>query len=316
LAGCVVIVISLHFVSFSLRQKSFLRQKVKQWENLGTKIDAVIKKFDGKAGVVIVDLENGWKIERNEDIKFPAASLIKLPIGMVVYKAIAEGKIKEHDVIEIKKSDIVLGSGVIRKRGFPQSYRIDQLLALMLTVSDNTACNKIIKLLGFDYINDEMEKFGLKDTTLKRLMMDFKARKRGIENYTTARDMARVWEVLYFGEVLGEKTSNQLIELLKNQKVRDRIPKLLTDRVAVANKTGLERNVCHDSGISFTLNHEGLGCTPGGDILVVVLTSDFKTFNSAKKFISQIAFLSYNYILQVSHERKRYFYNSECSRSK
>lgn len=308
------IVVSLHFFSFTLRQKSFLRQKIKQWQNLEAEIDAVIKKFNGKAGVVIVDLENRWRIERNEDIKFPAASLIKLPLGMVVYKAIAEGKISGSEVIEIKKNDVVWGSGIIRKRSFPQSYRIDQLLALMFTVSDNTACNKIIKLLGFDYINDEMKKFGLKDTTLKRLMMDFKARKMGVDNYTTARDMARAWEALYSGKILGKKISSQLMELLKNQKARDRIPRLLPDGIVVANKTGLERNVCHDSGIIFAPNCKGAGFAPGGDILVVVLTSDFNTFNSAKKFISQIAFLSYNYILQVSRERKRYFYNSECPR--
>ncbi len=301
LIASLIVTLSFYFLSLHLRQRSFLRYKEKQWVILGKEVDEVLKKFKGKAGIVIVDLQNGWTITRNQNEKYPAASVIKLPIAVVVYKAIAEGRVSRRQVIEIRRPDVVPGSGVIRKRNFPQRYTLDDLAALMLTVSDNTACNKIISLLGFDYINTEMKKLGLQDTTLRRFMMDFKARDRGFENFTSARDIAEVWKLLYYEKILGEKESRYLIELLKNQKVNDRISRLLATRTIVANKTGLERNACHDSGIIFT---------PYGDILIVVLTSDFKSFKLAKEFIATLAFLGYNYLLQSGYEPQRFIQHS------
>ncbi len=248
-----------------------------------------------------MDLDKGWIIAKNQRLKFPAASIIKLPIAIVVEKAIREGGLSPIQVIKIKPIDIVGGSGVIRHRKFPQQYTVGELVDLMLTVSDNTACNMLIKLLGINTINTEMEKLGLKATCLKRFMMDFKARSRGIENYTSARDIATAWYILYLGEVLGNKNSKDLIDVLKNQKVRDRISKLVGDKAVVANKTGLERNVCHDSGIIFT---------PYGDILIVVLTSDFKSFKVAKEFIATLGFLGYNYLLQSGYEPQRFIQHS------
>ena len=76
--------------------------------------------------------------------------------------------------------------------------------------------------------------------------------------------------------------------LLGQQKVNDRIPRNLPkEGIAIAHKTGLERHVCHDVGIVYT---------PKGNFLICVLVKhENKLAKPAKKFISDIALLTYNY---------------------
>jgi beta-lactamase class A len=120
-------------------------------------------------------------------------------------------------------------------------------------------------------------------------MMDFKYRKNGVENYTSAKDMALVMEKIYRKELINADVSKRSLELLKNQKINDRIPVKLPDGVTVAHKTGLERYVCHDVGIVFTEK---------GDYLIVVLTKTKKGFRQAKMFIADMALETYNYYKQ------------------
>ncbi|WP_255222755.1 serine hydrolase, partial [Shouchella clausii] len=62
-------------------------------------------------------------------------------------------------------------------------------MTLMIIVSDNTATNLIIELLGIEKINQLFKDLGFNNTSLNRKMMDFEALKNGIDNTTTARDM-------------------------------------------------------------------------------------------------------------------------------
>ena len=81
---------------------------------------------------------------------------------------------------------------------FPAStnYRLDEF-----TVgpggSDNTASNKLIDILGFEYINNSFEKIGLNNTILNRKLMDFSLRQKGIENYISCSDLSLVLEKVY-----------------------------------------------------------------------------------------------------------------------
>ncbi|MDO8525620.1 MAG: serine hydrolase, partial [Candidatus Omnitrophota bacterium] len=118
-------------------------------------------------------------------------------------------------------------------------------------------------------------------------MMDFKSRRKGVENYTTASDMAYLLEKLYRGRFLDKTTSKRCLELLTEQKVNDRIPKKLPPDIVVAHKTGLENGVCHDVGIVYTAK---------GAFLICVLTRHkYTTARTAKRLISRLSLLTYNY---------------------
>jgi len=272
------------------RNKRIVFEKRKiAWAQLLEKLDNRVKNFKGITGIVIKDLDTGWKYSFNEDKLFASASLVKLPIMFSVFKAVNNGRINLNGTIKLKKSYITGGSGVLKTLPVGSLVSGNMLIEFMINNSDNTASNIFIEVLGFNYLNNCFKSFGLEDTNLSRKMMDFKYRKNGVENYTSAKDMAFMLERIYHNELINASLSKKSLELLKNQKINDRIPVKLPDGVTVAHKTGLERYVCHDVGIVFT---------DKGDYLICVLTKTKKGFRQAKMFIADIALETYNYYEQ------------------
>ncbi len=217
--------------------------------------------------------------------QFPAASLVKLPILAAAFYAVKEKKISLEKLVTIRRKDIAGGSGKLKSLSLPRKFTFAQLLELMISLSDNSATNKVIEILDLKYINSIFKRLGLTDTTLVRKMMDFSQRKNGIENYTSAADISYLLEKIYKEKFVNKKLSKLALSFLMKQKVNDRLPRYLPAEVIVAHKTGLERGVVHDAGIVFTSN---------GDYLICVLVKGGKNYAQAKKFIAQLSLLAYN----------------------
>lgn len=264
-----------------------LKKKRVAWERLKSNLEKETAKFKGEAGIVIKDLDTGWEINFNKDKLIPSASLVKIPIMVSYYCASVEGRINLKDGIELDRFEKTGGSGVLKNAVSGSLFSAEDLIELMITHSDNTAANMLIDLFGFETLSGYFGRFGLKNTNLARRMMDFDDRKRGVENYTTAADMAYLLEGIYRKRFLGNAGSVKCLQLLARQKINDRIPKRLPDEALVAHKTGLEYGVCHDVGIVFTEK---------GNFLICVLTKHSNKFaQPAKRFISKIALTTYNY---------------------
>jgi len=268
--------------------KKILERRRKTWLVLEEKLKAKALRFPGTVSLVVKDLDTGWYITRNEESAIPAASLVKIPIMLAYFYADQEGKVSFKDILILKGSDKVAGSKVLGNFSSGSRFTAGELLDPMITQSDNTATNLLIRYLGFDALNAYFKKMGLKNTNLARKMLDFKERRKGEENYTTAQDMAFLLEKLYHKDFLNREVSEQCLMLLGEQKINDRIPrKLPRDGAFIAHKTGLERHICHDVGIVYTRR---------GDFLICVLVKhNDKTAQRAKMLISDIALLTYNY---------------------
>jgi beta-lactamase class A len=98
--------------------------------------------------------------------------------------------------------------------------------------------------------------------------------------------MGRLLRSLYTNQILDPPTSAQLLDILKGQHVRDRLPRYLPPGVVVAHKTGLMKDACHDVGILYGRNH---------DYVVAVLTTEFGSYVQAKQAIGQIGRAVYQY---------------------
>jgi len=270
-----------------INHRRTIEARAASWARLREYIRKAIKGYKGDVAIVIKDLDTGWQIEYNRDMPIPAASLVKIPIMMAYFSAAEEGRMRLNDAIELKQSDKVDGSGQLKNACAGSSCKIKDLLSLMITESDNTAANVLINRLGIDELNRYFSKFGLKYTNLSRKMMDFRLRKDGVENYTTAGDMAYILEKLYRGAFINRKVSKSCLGLLAEQKINDRIPRKLPPDVTVAHKTGLESGVCHDVGIVYTAK---------GNFLIAVLTKhEYPTAQPTKRLISRLSLLTYNY---------------------
>ncbi|HEX2695965.1 MAG TPA: serine hydrolase [Acidobacteriota bacterium] len=283
-AGAAPVVLAASGSASAGLRPSNLDEKQAKWATMETAVRKKIAAFRGEVGLVIRDLGTGWTIQIDPDKVFPSASMVKVPIMAACLEAQREGRLSLADRMTLKRSDKTTGSGLLRRNRSGSVFTVDRLVELMVAHSDNTAANMLIDRLGFAYINGAFREMGLERTNLARKMMDFGSRGRGLENYTTAREMADILERIYRRDCFCPEVSGMCLDYLKSQKVNDRIPKLLPKNVVVAHKTGLERLVCHDAGIVFTER---------GDFLISVFTRTTRGSRTAKSLISGVSALAY-----------------------
>ena len=266
-----------------LKEQLLLKERKEEWLRLKKILGNKVTNFKGTVGIVVKDLDTGWEITFNENTLIPSASLVKVPVMLSCFYAAQDGKITLKDTTKLKSSEKVSGSKVLGGKPTGSVFTVEELFDPMITQSDNTAANILIDFLGFDTLNAYFKKMGLKNTNIVRRMMDFKERKKGEENYTTAQDMAYLLEELYHKKFLNKDVSGKCLELLGKQKINDRLPK----GTYVVHKTGLENYICHDVGIVFT---------DKGDFLICVLAKHKdKLAKSSKELIADITLLTYNY---------------------
>ncbi len=271
--------------------RALLEKRRQAWLELRNTMENKVRYFRGTVGLVIIDLNSGWEIAFNEDIRIPSASLVKVPIMLSCFYAAQDGKISLKDTVTLKSSEKVAGSKVLGRDPTGSIFTVEELFNPMITQSDNAAANVLIDFLGLDTLNLYFKKLGLKNTNIARKMMDFEKRRKGEENYTTAKDMAYLLKEIYYKRFLNKDVSERCLELLGQQKINDRIPRKLPKGTFVVHKTGLERHICHDAGIVFT---------DKGNFLICVLAKHEDRFaKPTKKFISNITLLTYNYYQSI-----------------
>lgn len=253
------------------------------WTELHQKINYQLRHFPGVAGIYIKDLRTGWTIEHNSDMLFPSASLVKLPIMAVLYQAQVAGRVSLDESLPLLRRLKTSGSGHLKFKRVGTRIPMRELVYRMITESDNTATNMITDRLEMDYINRHFLALGLSRTNFARTIMDLRRRDMGIENYTTAHDMGNLLEMIYTKKLTG---SDEMIEILKDQKINDRLALGVPSEWQIGHKTGLMNNACHDVGIVFS---------PSDDYVICVLTTRFRNFRRPKSFISEISYLASTY---------------------
>jgi beta-lactamase class A len=170
-------------------------------------------------GLVALDLTGGERFAINENLVFPQASAIKIAILMEVYKQAQAGKFKLTDTRRVEKQHKAGGSGVlVQLSDGTVQLSIYDLCVLMILVSDNTATNMLLDLVGMDNINRTLEGLGLKHTRVRRRMLDTAASWRGDENVSTPAEAARIMEILFKGEFLNRAACDEILAILMKSK--------------------------------------------------------------------------------------------------
>ncbi|MEY8415446.1 serine hydrolase [Tissierella praeacuta] len=253
--------------------------------------DIVIKEInsvDEEVSIIIKDLTNDqWLLKYNENRVFPSASLIKIPIMIEALERVEKGELSLDKKIKIKAIDRVDYS-IISELTLKE-YTLIDLITLMIILSDNTATNVLIDLLGYEKINETVKKLNCNNTILKRKMMDFTAAKEGRENLTSPMDMALFMEKIYNKSIISPKICDIMIDILTRQKHRDMLPRYILDEVKIANKTGELSGINHDIGIFYLENI---------NYLIGIFTTNGKDDLVGKRTIGRISKLVYDNFLR------------------
>lgn len=206
---------------------------------------------------------------------------VSLPEGEPVRVSNAQGPMVSASLIKLP----IMGAVLERvESGELTAEETEKRLELMITVSDNTAANELIRLLGggdpekgMEAVNDWCSRRGCGDTRLNRLMLA----DNGLQNYTSAADCARLLGEIYRGECVSAGASQKMLELLLGQTVKDRLPRGLPEGTPIAHKTGDLIGLCWaDAGIVFS---------PGGDYILVVISDGKADESSAKNAAAELS---------------------------
>lgn len=214
-------------------------------------IQEKLQALPGKIGLYYKNLKTGEVFQYHADESFRAASVIKLPLLAALLYEVKAGKLRFDDRLTVTSRDKVPSCGALNYMHNGLEVTLLDLCYLMIIISDNTATNMAIRLLGFDRITSIFRSFGLEKTCILRLLFDEEAQARGIENEFTPREIGELLEKIYRGQLIDSSMSELMIHILKQQQINHKIPFLLPQAVEVAHKTGESSGITHDVGIVF-----------------------------------------------------------------
>lgn len=246
-------------------------------------------------GVAYVDLGSSDTLFLNADTSFHAASTMKVPVMIELFKRASSGSFRmDQSLLMVNQfASLVDGSAYSLDSGsdsdstlykrIGERVRVDSLLWLMITRSSNFATNTLITLVGGEAVTQTMRQLGAERIQVRRGVEDGKAFEQGLNNTTTARDMATILRAIQEGRAGSPAATRQMLDILLAQEFNEKIPAGLPPGVRVAHKTGEITAVSHDAAIVYP---------PGrSPYVLVVLTRGIADGAKSARLIADISSL-------------------------
>ncbi|MBP3648572.1 MAG: serine hydrolase [Clostridia bacterium] len=188
----------------------------------------------------------------NADMPLEAASVIKVPIMVEAFRQKEAGMIDFDAPVTIRKEDKLPSCGALTYLHDGVTVTVGDLVTLMIILSDNTATNLMIDMLGIENINWTIKRLGLKGTQLNRMLFRPELSRQGIQNYVSAVDMGKLLQGMLKGEIVSPEASARMLEILGAQRLNGKLPFYLHSRdIRCAYKTGEDSGITHDVGVIF-----------------------------------------------------------------
>ena len=257
------------------------------WAKLERSIAAIDARLDGVLAVAIKDLRDGRTLMLQADAVMPTASTIKLAILAELYRQEQRGGgARLADAYLADSADVVPGSDILGGLSFGVTRLTNRDLAtFMIGVSDNGATNVLIRRVGMERVNGLLDTLGLRETRLRRRMLDLEAARAGRENTATARELVALLEALWSGRVVTGALRDDFFRVLATPKERY-LPRLLPEQARIASKPGWLEGVRVDAGIGFA---------PNRPFAIAVMISYAGDERAAEQAISELGLLAWRH---------------------
>ena len=276
-------------------------------KSLEESIQPLVNGYKGDVAVSVYHFESDTSWALRGDVPMPTASLIKLPVMIEAYRQVEAGTLKLDQRIEVRKEDMVQGSGILTSHfsaGTVISLR--DAIRLMMVYSDNTATNLVVDAIGLPATAKLMQELGYPETQLHAKVFrgdtsiaPDRSKKFGLGS-TTANDMVSLLKRLKNGELAGAESTTAMIDHMLNCDDKSRFPLLMPVGVKVAHKTGSVTRVRTDAGLLM-----GKDCT----VALCVLTDNnedtrWTDENAGNRLCAEIAKAAYEVLAPKPEEAK------------
>ncbi|WP_199192461.1 class A beta-lactamase [Chlorogloea sp. CCALA 695] len=242
---------------------------------LHDRIEQTSRAAQGRVGMTATVLETGESVSLNGNQRFPMRSVYKFPIAMAVLAQVDQGKLKLDRQIRVEASDIVQGSRILDRNSLGVELSLTELLKYMVSESDNTACDVLLRLVGGSKIVTQyLRGLSVNDiivaNTEKELGQDTAVQYR---NYATPDAIVVLLRTFHEGQGLSKSSQALLRRLMTETSTGlNRIKGLLPEGTVVAHKTGTSSTV---NKVTAATNDVGLVTLPNSRHLAIsVFVSD------------------------------------------
>ena len=205
----------------------------------------------GHLGFYYKNLVTGRTFGVHEEETFGAASVIKLPLFLHILAQSAAGSMSMEEVLTVTDADKVPICGALTLFTGSVSADVRTLCRLMISISDNTATNRLIDHTTIPGAEEGFRRMGLEKTRLTRKLFDRSASAKGLRNVICPREMGDLLEKLYRNEFISEAVCREAIDTLLLQQVDHKLNGRICGEVSIAHKTGEDDELSNDVGIVY-----------------------------------------------------------------
>ena len=245
--------------------------------DLQQQLDAIAAAYHGKIALYAKNLKTGATVAINPDVVVATASVIKLPIMIEAFAEAKAGTLKLDERVPLTADNQVPGSGILTYLKAGLQPTVEDVITLMIDLSDNTATNMMIDKIGTGPVNDRLAAMGMKNTYLYKKVfkpatgpMPPDQKKFGLGK-TTAREMAEVIESVDRCDLKDDSLCKRMIQILKDQQDNLAIPRYLQTDDTSEKPSG----IAHKTGaLNESRNDVALVYTPSGTIVISCFTWD------------------------------------------
>ena len=218
----------------------------------GREVGLVLLPLDGRAAVMI-----------EPDKAFHAASTMKVPVMIELFRQAEAGQLRLEDPLPIVNEFHSIVDGSIYHldvgddsdaevyKAVGKTMTLRELCEAMIAVSSNLAANLLIERLGVENIRTTVARLGATGMDVRRGVEDQKAFDQGLNNTTTARGLAVLLQKLASGQAVSARADGEMVAILKRQKFNDAIPAGVPEGTPIAHKTGTITKIHHDAAIVY-----------------------------------------------------------------
>jgi beta-lactamase class A len=233
-------------------------------------------------GIFAIDPKTGAYIDFNGGRQFPAASMIKVPVLVALFTAIDHGDVDAKTILTIRQDLVGGGSGHLQYRPVGTKLPLSTVSELMIIISDNTATNMIIDLVGGkEVVNKKFTAWGLKNTSISNWLPDLTG-----TNKTSPHDLVYLLARVDRGEILSPASRARMFEIMTHTKTRTLINPALPPGVKLSHKTGDIGSMVGDTGVITSIN--------GSKIYMAVQCERPHNDRRANELVRKLAAIAWN----------------------
>ena len=240
---------------------------------LRDRIEQIAQASQGRVGVTATVLETGESVSLNGNQQFPMQSVYKFPIAMAVLAQVDQGNLKLDQKIRIEASDIVQDSRILEKNSQGMKFSLAELLKYMVSESDSTACDTLLRLIGEPQrVTEYLRNLGINDIVVANTENEIQFGQDPAlqyRNYATPDAAVHLLQAFYAGRGLSESSQTLLRQWMTETSTGpNRIKRLLPEGTVVAHKTGTSATV---DGVTAATNDVGLVTLPNRQHMAIAV---------------------------------------------